>query len=69
VPMQIGADLESAVQQATDMGPAKRALTDQPEELRARAIDSVRRTFAPHMTPAGLSLPGAVWLVGAENAA
>ncbi|HYA18624.1 MAG TPA: class I SAM-dependent methyltransferase [Bryobacteraceae bacterium] len=65
--MHVGSDLESAVRQSTEMGPAKRALADQPEDLRNAAIESIRRALASYVTPAGVTLSGAVWLVGAET--
>jgi SAM-dependent methyltransferase len=68
IEMNIGADLETAVAQSTHMGGARRALADQPEDLRAAAVESIRRALTPYATPAGVCLPGAVWLVGADNA-
>jgi SAM-dependent methyltransferase len=64
-----GGTLEDAVIQSSSMGPAKRALADQPEEIRAAAVESIRRVLAPHASPAGVSLPGAVWLVAADRSA
>lgn len=63
-----GGTIEDAVRQSTEMGPAKRALADQPEVVRAAAIESVRRALMPYSSPAGVKLRGAVWLVGAERA-
>ena len=65
--MNIGASLDAAVQQASEMGPAKRAMADQPEQLKAAAVESIRRALEPYLTPEGVSLAGTVWLVGAEN--
>jgi hypothetical protein len=45
------------------MGRAKRALADQPDDIRAAAIESIR-----HASAAGVNLPGAVWLVAADKA-
>lgn len=64
-----GGTIEDAVKQASEMGPAKRALTDQPDDIRAAAIESIRRALAPYASPAGLTLPGAVWLVAADRSA
>jgi SAM-dependent methyltransferase len=95
-----GGTLEDAVSQSSSMGPTKRALADQPEEIRAAAITSIRRALAPYASTKelarttepdsaepravpdclegrvgpvragdGVSLPGAVWLVAAENPA
>jgi len=63
-----GGTLEDAVLHASGMGPAKRALADQPEDVRAAAIESIRRALAPHATTKGIQLPAAVWLVAADRA-
>jgi hypothetical protein len=63
-----GGTLEDAVFQSSSMGPAKRALAEQPDDIRAAAIDSIRRALTPYASAAGVTLPGAVWLVAAEKA-
>ncbi|MGH9594727.1 MAG: class I SAM-dependent methyltransferase [Bryobacteraceae bacterium] len=63
-----GGTLEDAVVQSSAMGPAKRALVDQPDDIRAAALESIRRALEPHATAAGVKLPGAVWLVAADRA-
>jgi len=69
IQMDIGAGgtLEDAVGQASSMGPTKRALVDQPEDVRAAAIESIRKALAPFASETGVKLPGAVWLVAAER--
>jgi SAM-dependent methyltransferase len=62
-----GGTLEDAVLHASSMGPAKRALADQPEDVRAAAIKSIRRALAPHATTKGVQLPAAIWLVAADR--
>lgn len=62
-----GGTLEDAVSQSSQMGPTKRALADQPDDLREAAIESIRRALQPYATPAGVRLPGAVWLVSAST--
>jgi SAM-dependent methyltransferase len=64
-----GGTLEDAVFQSSAMGPAKRALADQPDDIRAAAIESIRRALTPYASAAGVNLPGAVWLVAADKAA
>lgn len=64
-----GGTLEDAVIQSSAMGPAKRALADQPEEIRAAALESIRRALTPYASAAGVNLPGAVWLVAADRSA
>ena len=56
-----GGTLEDAVNGAMSVGPAKRALADQPDEIRAAAAESIRRALAPRV-----KLPAAMWLVGSE---
>ena len=63
-----GGTLEDAVFQSSAMGPAKRALADQPDDIRAAAIESIRHALTPYASAAGVNLPGAVWLVAAEKA-
>jgi SAM-dependent methyltransferase len=64
-----GGTLEDAVFQSSAMGPAKRALADQPDDIRAAAIESIRHALTPYASAAGVNLPGAVWLVAADKAA
>jgi SAM-dependent methyltransferase len=65
--MELGASLEEAVAQSTEMGPAKRAMADQPEEVCAAARESVRRALKAHTSPSGVELAAAVWLVAAAR--
>jgi len=46
-----GGTLEDAVLHASGMGPAKRALADQPQDVRAAAIESIRRDLAGRSRP------------------
>ena len=62
-----GGTLEDAVFQSSEMGPVKRALADQPENIRTAAVESIRRALTPHVTTSGVKLPGAVWLVAADK--
>ncbi|HSP69144.1 MAG TPA: class I SAM-dependent methyltransferase [Bryobacteraceae bacterium] len=62
-----GGTLEDALMQSSQMGPAKRALADQPEEIRAAAIESIRRALMPYASSAGVKLPAAIWLVAADR--
>ena len=64
-----GGTIEDAVIQSSAMGPAKRALADQPDDIRAASIESIRRALAPYASPAGVKLAGAVWLVAADRPA
>jgi SAM-dependent methyltransferase len=62
-----GGSFEEAVTHATETGPAKRALADQPETIRAAAKDSTRQALQPYASPEGVKLAGAVWLVAADR--
>ena len=62
-----GGTLEDAAVNASENGPARRALAGHPDDIRSRAVDSIRRALAPHASPAGVELAGAVWLVAAER--
>jgi SAM-dependent methyltransferase len=64
-----GGTLEDAVIQSSAMGPAKRALADQSDDIRVAAIESIRRALTPYASTAGVKLPGAVWLVAADRPA
>ena len=63
-----GGRIEEAAVNASENGPARRALTGQPDDIRARAIESIRRALAPYASSTGVELAGAVWLVAAERA-
>lgn len=70
VPLDLarGGTFEDAATQASEMGPSKRALADQPEEIRAAAIESIRKALMPYASAAGVKLPAAIWLVAADRA-
>jgi ubiquinone/menaquinone biosynthesis C-methylase UbiE len=63
-----GGSLDEAAVNASENGPARRALTGQPDDVRARAIESIRRALAPYASSTGVELAGAAWLVAAERA-
>jgi ubiquinone/menaquinone biosynthesis C-methylase UbiE len=60
-----GGTLDEAAAQSSSVGPAKRALKEEPDDVRAAAIESIRRALAPYVSPGGVKLSGAVWLVAA----
>ena len=64
-----GGTLDDAVAQSSQMGPAKRALAEQPEDVRAAALESIRNALAPYASTTGVKLAGAVWLVAADRSA
>jgi hypothetical protein len=61
-----GKGLEAAVQSALDIGPASRALQEQPPEVRAAAMESIRETLTPYLQGDSVALPGSIWLVTAR---
>ena len=61
-----GGGLEGAVEQATQIGAASRALREAPEETRPAAIAAIRDALAPHADGANVRLGGAIWLVEAR---
>ena len=63
-----GGTIEDAAVNASENGPARRALTGQTDDVRARAVESIRRALAPYASSTGVELAGAVWLVAAERA-
>lgn len=62
-----GGTIEDAAQQSVQMGPAKRVLAEQSDDVRAAAIESIRRALAPYDGPTGVRMPAAVWLVAAAS--
>jgi hypothetical protein len=65
--LSTGGTLEDATLHSSGMGPARRALADQPEDVRAAAIESIRRALKPYVTAAGVKLQAAIWLVAANR--
>lgn len=62
-----GGTVEDAALHSVGMGPCKRALADQSEDVRAAAIESIRRALSPYATAASVKLPAALWLVAADR--
>jgi SAM-dependent methyltransferase len=60
---------EDAVELSAHMGPAKRALADQPDEIKAAAVNSIRQALKPYALTDGVKLRGAAWLVSARRCA
>lgn len=61
--------LDEAVESAVELGPLRRLLADVAEDVRGRAVEAVRAALAKHLTPQGISLPAACWLITARNPA
>jgi SAM-dependent methyltransferase len=62
----IGGGLDAAVQSALEIGPASRALQDQPAEIRAAASRSIREVLSPFAKGQAVPLPASIWLVTAR---
>jgi SAM-dependent methyltransferase len=58
-----GRGLEEAVNQSTKIGAINSWLRDQPAEIVASAVVSIRETLAERLDGASVRLPGAMWLV------
>lgn len=64
--MNMGAALDDASEEVLRIGPLSRAAMDLDEETRAKILEVVKRAYAPHVTPAGVTPPCACWLVRAR---
>jgi SAM-dependent methyltransferase len=63
----LGASLDEAVSFTLTAGPASRLLADASPSDRERAPAAVREALAPHFRAGAVRLPGAIWLVRAQN--
>ena len=63
----VGRGLEAAVETATSMGPASRALQDQAPEARAAATESIRAALRRYQRGNAVALSGSIWIVTAAN--
>lgn len=61
-----GNGLDESVELSLRVGPLGAVLREHPH-LRDAVTQDVRTALAPHITPEGLRLPGAVWIVTARN--
>jgi ubiquinone/menaquinone biosynthesis C-methylase UbiE len=68
----IGRTLEDAVEFAMALGPAGeiiRLAGETGEKLRPQVVDALRKTFAGHLGPGGVTMPSSSWFVTARNPA
>lgn len=65
--LHLGDDLDDALEFQRQMGPLARAMAELEGEAREQAMAAVREVLAPHVTPRGLSLGGACWIVSANS--
>ncbi len=61
-----GSDLDDSLQLALRVGPLGAAIREHPA-LAAGLVDPVRAVLARHVTPAGVLMPAAVWIVRAST--
>jgi ubiquinone/menaquinone biosynthesis C-methylase UbiE len=66
--ISIGCGLDAAVKSALEIGPAARALAEQPPDVVAAATQSVREALTPLVRGQSVSLAGAIWIVTASGA-
>ena len=62
----VGRGLDAAVQGGLQIGPAARALADQPPEVVAAAAKSLREALATHAKGETVPLDGSIWIVTAK---
>jgi ubiquinone/menaquinone biosynthesis C-methylase UbiE len=63
----VGRGLDAAVEGALAIGPASRALQEQPPDIVTAATGAIRAALAPFETEGRVPLAGAIWLVTANN--
>jgi ubiquinone/menaquinone biosynthesis C-methylase UbiE len=62
----VGGGLDAAVKGALEIGPAARALAEQPREVVAAAAQSIREALTPHVRGQTVPLDAAIWIVTAR---
>jgi SAM-dependent methyltransferase len=63
----VGRGLDVAVQSALEIGPAARALAEQPPDVVAAATDSIREALAVYLSGQSVPLPASIWIVTARG--
>ncbi len=66
-PVVLGSSLEEGLVKIVDNSPVSRALADADDEMRARVADALGAVMQDYMTPEGLTLGTATWLVTARK--
>ncbi len=61
------AALDDAIDMAFEVGPLSRALANQPDDLRNRAVEAVRAAFAARPGDRAIMIDGAAWIVTARQ--
>ncbi len=63
----VGGGLDNALAKSMAIGPASRALDDQPENVRAAAKAEIRAMLSEHVRDVAVPLAAAVWIVSAPS--
>jgi SAM-dependent methyltransferase len=63
----IGRGLDAAVQGALEIGPASRALAEQPPDVVAAATNSIREALTPFVSGQSVPLRASIWIVTART--
>jgi SAM-dependent methyltransferase len=66
VDVGVGGGLDNAVANSLALGPASRALDDQPESVRAAATAEIRAMLSEHVHDGAVPLAAAIWIVSAR---
>jgi ubiquinone/menaquinone biosynthesis C-methylase UbiE len=64
--MAVGRGLDAAVTAALEIGPAARALAEQPPDVVAAATNSIREALTPFARGQTVPLPASIWIVTAS---
>jgi ubiquinone/menaquinone biosynthesis C-methylase UbiE len=62
----VGRGLDAAVEATLEIGPAARALFEQPPDVRAAAMVSIREALAPYARGQAVPLAASIWIVTAS---
>jgi SAM-dependent methyltransferase len=63
----VGRGVDAAVESALEIGPASRALAEQPDDVRAAAKKSMREALAAFARGQTVPLPASIWIVTASG--
>ena len=64
--MTLGRNLDEALEQSLEIGPLSRLLLELDDDVRNRVTNAMREELTKHLTPAGVTLGGATWIVQAD---
>jgi SAM-dependent methyltransferase len=61
--MQLGGDIDTAIDFLVHVGPMSRTMADLDDDTRLKALSAVQQALAPHADKDGVALDGACWIV------